>query len=373
MKHSRLLPSILVFSCLLQYCQLSPAQEAEPLLDNIWQHATLYENSDNPYIQKFAFSGRLQADYVNFEADQGNHEEFRWRRLRMGFTSRFWEDFIMRVEADFDLNSDAEYQRVTDGYISWNPTGHWSIKALKHSAGFTLDGATSSTKLLTPERNNLTNNLWFDVEYFTGLSVAGTAHGNWHYKAGVFASDGDKQLSDFNSGSFVLLSLGYSLADTMDFQTALVRLDYINNEDHPDAATRELEQVVSLVSEWEQGAWGLRTDLSAAQGFGEQSDLWGLVVMPYYTWSPMFQFVGRYTYIHSSDHNGVRLSRYEKDITGVRGDEYREYFAGVNVYFYGHKLKWQTGVGWARMEDGADDGGAYDDGWGLTTALRVYW
>jgi phosphate-selective porin OprO/OprP len=42
------------------------------------------------------------------------------------------------------------------------------------------------------------------------------------------------------------------------------------------------------------------------------------------------------------------------------------------VFFYGHKLKWQTGLQYTRMDDEADDGGEYD-GWGITTGLRIYW
>lgn len=117
----------------------------------------------------------------------------------------------------------------------------------------------------------------------------------------------------------------------------------------------------------------MRTDLSGALGYSGQSDLWGLVLMPYYNVAEKIQLVLRYTYITSADPNGLRLARYERDITSGRGDEYTEYFVGFNVFFYQHQLKWQTGLALANMEDEADDGGAYDDGWGLTTALRIYW
>ena len=44
---------------------------------------------------------------------------------------------------------------------------------------------------------------------------------------------------------------------------------------------------------------------------------------------------------------------------------------GINLLLYGHKLIWQNGVQYADMEDNAADGGRYD-GWGFTSALRVY-
>jgi len=74
----------------------------------------------------------------------------------------------------------------------------------------------------------------------------------------------------------------------------------------------------------------------------------------------------------SSDENGVRLGRYENKVVGDRGDQYQELFGGVNYYLNDHKLKLQAGVQYAKMDDKANDGGAYD-GWGVTVALRSYW
>ena len=45
---------------------------------------------------------------------------------------------------------------------------------------------------------------------------------------------------------------------------------------------------------------------------------------------------------------------------------------GANYYFYGHKLKLQTGVQFADMNDRANDGGEYS-GVSWTTGLRVGW
>ena len=94
--------------------------------------------------------------------------------------------------------------------------------------------------------------------------------------------------------------------------------------------------------------------------------------MPSFQQSEKVQWVARYTYLKSSDENGVRLGRYEKNIVSDRGDQYHEYFGGVNYYLNNHKLKLQAGVQYAKMADKANDGGAYD-GWSLTLALRSYW
>jgi phosphate-selective porin OprO/OprP len=94
--------------------------------------------------------------------------------------------------------------------------------------------------------------------------------------------------------------------------------------------------------------------------------------MPFYDFNSHIQGVLRYTYLRSENENGLRLSRYDSRIVTDRGNEYNEIYAGFNVYFYGHKFKWQTGLQYTHMKDDADDGGKYK-GWGLSTGLRLSW
>ena len=55
-----------------------------------------------------------------------------------------------------------------------------------------------------------------------------------------------------------------------------------------------------------------------------------------------------------------------------RGDEYNELYLGANYYFYGHKLKLQTSLQWAELDDRAGDGDEYS-GVSWTSGLRVGW
>ena len=342
--------------------------------DRFWRHATLYENADEGLVRSVALSGRLQAEAMYFDADQGDFDDSTWRRFRFGFKAKFAGDWVAQLEGDFDLNESFGdwYTRLTDAYIGWQPDESRDLRILKHSAGFTLDGATSSKKLLTLQRNNLTNNLWFTAEYFTGISMAGTVDERWSYKAGVFSTDGDEEFSSFDASYFTLASLGYDWAQDTGMDKAVVRLDYVHNDKDSENNTRDFSNVVSLTSQWEKGPWGLWTDLSAGDGYFEQSDVWGVSLMPFYSSSERIQWVARYTYIESDDPNGVRLGRYHGEVTVGSGDEYQEIYGGLNVFFYGHKLKWQTGIEYAEMDDEAADGGKHD-GWGISTGLRIYW
>lgn len=342
--------------------------------DQLWSHATLYDNQSNQPLQKLVLSGRLQAESYYFDAnDQGDIDDSLYRRSRLGFKARLLDNWVVHIEGDFDLNSNADdrYNRLTDAYLSWSPNQTTTIKLLKQSIGFTLDGQTSSKSLLTLQRNNLTNNLWFTAEYFTGASISGHSN-NVNYTLGVYSTDDDDQLSQFDASYFSLIALDHDFAHQLALDQAIVSFQYVYNDEDADANTRDFSQVLSLNSQFQLGDMGLWTDLALGEGYNEQSNLWGITLMPFYNINKQLQAVLRYSYLHSTGNNGVRLGRYENELEGGRGDEYNEWYTGLNVFIYGHKLKWQTGLQYTTLDDAADDGGQYD-GWGLTTGLRLSW
>jgi phosphate-selective porin OprO and OprP len=293
--------------------------------------------------------------------------------LRLGFKSTVFDTWTFHIEGDFNLNGGEFYNRLTDAYFSRELGGGTVLKIGKQSSGFTLGGATSSKSLITLQRSNLTNNLWFPAEYFTGISVEGEADDGFFYTLGIYSNDPNDELSEFDASFFGLASFGKDFADQVGTDKAIVRLDLVYNDEDPKANTRNFGEVFSLVTQWEQGDWGLWTDLSYGNGYRNQENLWGAVLMPFYNINEKLQVVFRYTHIDGSGGNGVRLGRYESSIVSGRGDLYDELYAGFNVYLYGHKLKWQTGVQKARMKDKMNDGGELTDGIGVTTGFRISW
>jgi phosphate-selective porin OprO/OprP len=187
---------ILVFTFVFQTVSLVVVVQTTggSSFDEVWSYATLYDNKDNKLIQKIDLSGRLQIDSAWFDADQGEFNDILWRCFRFGFKALLFQDWTLHIEGDWDLNESlgAGYNRLTDAYIGWHPGKNWYLKILKQSAGFTLDGATSSKNLITLQRNNLTNNLWFTAEYFKGAAISDTAAKRWTYTAGIFSSDGSR-------------------------------------------------------------------------------------------------------------------------------------------------------------------------------------
>jgi phosphate-selective porin OprO and OprP len=341
--------------------------------DDLWSHFRLYTASDT-FVRSVQLSGRFQVDQAYVDSGNEEHSETNLRRMRLGVKVAFLEHFLLHAEAEYDpQDGEPVYQRLTDAYVAWSPSNALELTIGKHGAPFTMDGMTSSKELLAIDRSNLANNIWFTEEYIPGISVAGEL-GKITYHAGRFSSgDIDRGFGDSNGGEFFLGTIGYDFASMFGAKKAQLNFNYVDNEPHPsNGFTRPLEQVVSVNFDFETERWGVRADLSTAQGYLGQSDLLGFMLMPYYNLRNSNQLVWRYTYVDSDDPNGVRFGRYEREIENRRGDNYREFYFGINHYWYGHRLKLQSGLQYADMTDRAGDGGAYT-GWSWTTGFRISW
>ena len=341
--------------------------------DSVWNRVIFYDRSDSNTLKKLAFTGRLQGDYYNFDDSGGGSEsDFNWRRFRVGFKASLFEGLTLHSEADMNLNDPAPlYKKLTDSNLAWASPGGMTIKVGRQSAPFTLDGATSSKKLYTLERSKVSGNLGFPNEYFPGITFSGKRD-NWEYLAGLFSSDHGPEFDEaFDYGRFALFSVGYNFKENLGMDNALIRLDYVNQEQDATNKTPHHKNVASLVTKFEKGNLHLWTDLSLSDGYGSQNDLIGLQLMPFYDITDRTQVVFRYTYLKSSSGDSIRLSKYEKDLFGIKGNEASEMFLGVNHFLYGHKLKWQNGIQYTEMD--RESGNERYDGWGFTSGIRISW
>jgi phosphate-selective porin OprO/OprP len=343
--------------------------------DRIWANFTqLYKNDANPVVQQVLFSGRYQHEFAAIDADQGDLDEWNVRRMRLGPRITLFRTFTLHAEVEVNPQErDPFYMRFTDAYVQWNKSSRVVMTFGKQGVPFTIDGATSSKELLTIDRSNLSNNIWFPQEYMPGFSVSGRI-APWVYRGGVYSSGAmNREFGEFSGDYFTLALVGYDFAKRLSVKEAVLTGNYLYQHPDPDNTfTRQLEHIVSVHFKLEAKRWGLRTDLSDATGYLGQSDLWALMTMPFFNLTNKLQAVGRYTYMDSADPNGIRFGTYESRIVSGRGDEYNELYLGANYYFYSHKLKLQTGLQWADMNDRANDGGEYS-GFSWTTGLRIGW
>ena len=340
--------------------------------DEIWEKVVLYENEENSWISKFWLTGRLQGEYHSFEndVDGSSDDDSQWRRFRFGFKAGLFGGVTLHSEANMNLNQpEPLYRNLTDTYLSWSTGTGIKIKVGKQSAPFTLHGSTSSKKLYTLERGKIARNIWFTNEYFTGASLSGS-HENWDYLAGIYSSDEGPEFDEaFDYGTFGLFSIGYNFEESEYFDNSLLRFDLMMQEKDALNQTPEHKNAFSIVTKLKKGKLNFWGDLSFSNGYGSQSDVWGTQLMPFYDFTDKIQGVFSYTYVESKDALDVDVTRYERDLAG-RGDEMKEYFFGVNYFFYGHKLKWQNAIQYSEMDN---LGTKVYEGWGYTSGLRISW
>jgi len=342
-------------------------------IKEIWESTVLYNNPSENGLKKFAITGRLHGDYENFgESDQGSINGFSWRRFRTGFKASLFGNLNVKAEADLNLNKpEPLYNRLTDAHISGTFGDGLKIIVGKQAASFTLDGSTSSNKLIAIERGKIADNLWFSKRFFSGVTISGK-HGRWEYLSGWFSGDGGPEFNDvFSTGHFTLLSMGYNLSERFGMDKALIRFDFVKQDEDPSNATSKNKNVISLVSKLEKNKRHLWTDLTVGDGYAGQPDLFGLQFMPFYDLTDKTQAVLRYTHLKSSGGNPIRLGKYEKSLVSGKGNKASEYYCGINHYFYGHKLKWQNGIQYTEMK--ASGSGSSYKGWGFTSAVRISW
>jgi phosphate-selective porin OprO/OprP len=343
--------------------------------DRIWRRFTeLYRNDKNEIIQQVLFTGRYQHDFALIEADQGDLDEWNVRRMRVGPRITLLRRFTLHAEVELNPQErDPFYVRFTDFYLQWNRSSQFVMTFGKQGVPFTLDGATSSKELLTIDRSNLANNIWFPQEYIPGVSVSGR-RAPWVYRVGLYsAGEANREFGEFNGDLFTLGVIGYDFAESIGVDEALLTGNYVYQ--HPDRRntfTRQLEHIASVNFRFEDEPWGVRADFSAATGYLGQTDLVGLMVMPFVSVTDKLELVGRYTLLDSDGPNGIRLATYESRVVSGRGDRYIELYLGANYYFYEHKLKLQSGIQFADMRDRTNSGGAYS-GVSWTTGLRIGW
>ena len=352
-----------------------PAPKPPSTYDKIWTKFTdWYNDKENPVVQRILFTGRFQVDYAAIEADEGSHSEWNVRRLRLGPRITMFRDYLVHTEIELNpQEQDPFYVRITDAYVAWQKHPKAVIMVGKQSVPFTQEGATSSRELVTIDRSNLANNIWFTQEYMPGVSVSGRA-APWNYRAGVYSSGAmNRELGTFSGDAFTMAILGYDFAKKLKVREATLTGNYLyQHADVNNTFTKRWEHVMSVHFKLDQPRWGFRSDVSKTKGYLGQRNILGVMAMPIFNATDKLQFVARYTFLDSDGINGLSLATYENKVVSGKGDRYNEGYVGANYYFYGHRLKLQSGVQFADMQDRANDGGAYS-GTSWTTGLRIGW
>lgn len=357
----------------------SPAVTTVPeetsFYDKLWGLTTLYSNKENQFLQELRFTGRAHVDLWGVDADQGTDSDLDSRRLRFGLKAKILNNFTLHFEADTEPeNANPFYSRFTEAYLAWSPSKEFKLTVGKTSYQFTLDAHSSSNIIDTLERSNISNNIGSPTRYMPTISISGEK-GAWLYNVGVFSNGTPSpEWGNFDASWSVLAMIGYDFKEVLEADKAVLALDLMYQEptDEP-TFSRSNESGFSLSFDYREDRFSFATEAAASTGYGSQSDLFGFLVRSgYYIVEDKLQVVGRYTYMSSDEPNGIRLGRYEREVVSGRGDDYHEFYAGLNYYIYGHKLKIMSGVTYTMMDDSTNSGGDFDGLMGVV-GLRMHW
>jgi len=359
------------------------------LYDRIWSAPLLYKNPHNPWLEELAVQAQLQAQYAHGTSAAGQYgsgdlpEACRWgdtevRRFRLGlkalmFNNQLKFHSLLDIDPDF---SPRVYQRVAEMYFTYAPCDAFNWATGKTELKFTREQEVSSRDLVPFERSQLVN-LFYGGE-LTGTWVYGKGlAGGWMYELGAYSNERVDEFSNFNSGgAMILAKTGYNYTQGSGFDYAQAEFHFLHNTD-PGAvadpgglASPRYTNCFALSNDLTKGRASLATECFWGDGRG-RPNIGGVTAMPTYFLTDKLQLVTTFQFAASSGDNGISLPfRYELQVPGGRnmsGDSYLAGYAGLNYYFYGHKLKVMSGVKYSRMTGGLED----FNGWTWLAGFRT--
>jgi phosphate-selective porin OprO and OprP len=382
----------------------------ETAWDRAWSAATLYKNDDDPVIQLFQLTGRLQlqsiygisrgdsfntSDFKNSPTPNAN-DEIVWgnyieaRRARIGFKSKFFKNW--KLDSSFNVDTDGKdgpgggttfYKSFQEGGLTYAPSDQLNVAIGKKQVRFSRDQEISSTEIVTFERSLLSNTL--TPGELTGLwSFGKDIAGHWQYEVGGYSNARVREFAEPDEGGFLGIGkIGYDFAEHLGLDSCVTTFTYMHNTEpgYKDGKvdpnftfnpSPSFTDSIALTNDLSSGRFGLITELMYGFGYNgtadqggakpaviAQSDLFGITLTPSYFIADGIQAVYRFQLVSAGDPDGIRVpSRYDRVPTGddERGTTYMAHYLGLNYYIYSHKLKVMTGVEYARMGGGTYDG-----------------
>lgn len=352
-----------------------PVAEEESLCDTIFGAAKF--KFDNGFINEFAIKGRYQGQYHWTDADQGNEDSYETRRWRLGAEAKFFDkklklNNVWNIDGLDDDGDDVEFESIDTLFLGYTFFGDpkkgdfLTLTLGKQKPEITREYSISSSEIQTFERSAIVNLLTPDKAW--GIHLGGKSD-KVSYGVGAYASSFDGEYDEWfdTSGSaFFLASVGYDITGICPIgkDSADIRLDYTFTDEDGDAAPGA-ENVVSLNYDGTNGKFRLIWDLIA--GFGDDTDVFGAILMPSYMITDNLELVGRYEF-NSGD--AQLYSRYERRVADRHVDTYHSVYAGLNYYICENNLKLMAGVQYVNA-DGADAGDSGYDGVTFLTGVRL--
>lgn len=336
-----------------------------PPLDPIDSDA-IFVKPKQSAVTELKLRGRMHYQFGYASADgYSDFSTHEFRRVRLGVDGKLLDNWTFHLNGN--IKPDSGGTNLEDAYIRYNGLDWTTISFEKLRPRFGAELGTSSSKIKTVERSNLSN--YFDPGKITGVSLAGAA-GILDWQVGAYNGEqGDQRSSERtdlgNEGvpEYLLnASIGIDLSDQVGLDELKFRLDYINNNDDDgiDQPFSGPEEAWAANVSLKSGNFSLLAEYAQADlhNGGEVS---GFFVIPSLMLTDKLEAVFRYEQMEGDDGATFRhQSRYARraiaddpgvpSLGGVRGEEYWAVYGGLN-YYINKSVKVMFGAEYADLED----------------------
>jgi phosphate-selective porin OprO and OprP len=358
--------------------------QAPEIFASIWQAPRLYENTDNPTIQSFSIVGRYHGQYWASKSEDNSDDGWENRRFYLGFNTQFLQQFTLEVQIAITDDFDPITESLYDAFLKWeNSEKNFAVSVGRLDYVYTgMERSTSSKRIKTMERELLVNQIM--PGEVVGIYAKGK-HAGLSYQTGLFSGSIDDTFTTFEGGFGALLGFAHEVP--LFYDKGTLHLDYLyNNGNEENDAFKPYGNIISLWHQGQKGPLAIDVDLTVASGVGEESDVFGLTLLPTYELAHNLIWGGdklrlamRYHYASSRDEHGLSFNkRYEQKVASGKGDSYNSYYLGVIYDIYKEQLKLMGGVeyfdmaGVAEDESNSTDGNTTIDGWSFISGVRLY-
>lgn len=362
-----------------------PVEDPWTICD-LFDYSTLYE-SDAGFIREVSLTGRYHGQWISASADddgdvEGFHE-FQSRRSRIGFEIGILDNITFATEFNVTDSSGSSQLWQTGPFFNDVDTmlieiegDGWDLWIGKDKFKITREESTSSKRIKTIERSQITNevvpgkpwgfNFGFatgELEHVIGLGLTGSdldddRDDGW----GLPTSEGS------NAQFLYRLETDISEATTVYFDYLFTNTGYDSDDDIASSythvlalgTTNELSDRLNLTTDLIFGF-----DRESQGGIDEGSDTWGLVILPTYDITEKLELVAKYAYMDTG--RTQRPQRYadREEMTNAHS-----FYAGLNYYICGDKLKVMAGYEYLTADQIENDDELSYDTWML--AVRTY-
>ena len=358
---------------------------------DLFDYSTLYE-AESGFIREVAFNGRYHGQYISQSEDFGNasngFNQWQHRRARVGIDIEFAGDLAFYSSINVSDGSGSGtglirrdfFNDFDEVVIEWTPDD-WEIVVGKQKQKITREYSTSSKRIKTVERSHIVNEVADQKPW--GVTVerefAGFTHqvGAWLYGTDGGTNRGGFQLPRGDSRAGWSYSAAIDVTDETEVHFNYV---YTNNSggavaprgSAPADQGSNYEHVLALGTESDFGRLGLVTDIifganrQASGAIPAGDDTWGFVFMPTYEITEKLEAVAKYAYMDQGQNQ--RTQRFN---VRQRVADYHTFYAGLNYYICGDKLKIMGGYEYATGEEFGTGTDITSDTWML--AVRTYW